>query len=79
VVEADAVMGSEDVGQFSLDGKIPAVMYRLGASDPAKLAQSRASGVPLPGLHSALFAPVYAPAITTGVTATTSMALDLLK
>ena len=79
VVEADAVMGSEDVGQFSLDGKIPAVMYRLGASDPAKLAQSKASGVPLPGLHSALFAPVYAPAITTGVTATTAMALDLLK
>jgi hippurate hydrolase len=79
VVEADAVMGSEDVGQFALDGKIPAVMYRLGASDPAKLAQSKASGIPLPGLHSALFAPVYAPAITTGVTATTAMALDLLK
>ena len=79
VVEADAVMGSEDVGQFSLDGKIPAVMYRLGASDPAKLAQSKATGVPLPGLHSALFAPIYAPAITTGVTATTAMALDLLK
>jgi hippurate hydrolase len=79
VVDADPVMGSEDVGQFSLDGKIPAVMYRLGASDPAKLAQSKASGVPLPGLHSALFAPVYAPAITTGVTATTAMALDLLK
>jgi hippurate hydrolase len=79
VVDADAVMGSEDVGQFALDGKIPAVMYRLGASAPAKLTQSKASGVPLPGLHSALFAPVYAPAITTGVTATTAMALDLLK
>jgi hippurate hydrolase len=76
---AESVMGSEDVGLFSLDGKIPAVMFRLGAADPEKLAESRKSGVPLPGLHSALFAPVYSPAITTGVTAMTAMALDLLK
>jgi hippurate hydrolase len=79
VLEAHAVMGSEDVGLFTLDGKIPGVMYWLGASDAAKLAESRASGVPLPGLHSARFAPVYAPAITTGVAAMTAMALDLLK
>jgi hippurate hydrolase len=73
------VMGSEDVGLFSLGGKIPAVMFRLGASDPGKLAESQKSGVPLPGLHSALFAPVYTPAITTGVTAMTAMALNLLQ
>jgi hippurate hydrolase len=79
VLEARAIMGSEDVGLFSLDGQIPAVMYWLGASDPAKLAESRRSGVPLPSLHSALFAPDYAPAIQTGVTAMTAMALDLLK
>ncbi len=79
VLEAHAVMGSEDVGLFSLDGQIPAVMYWLGAADPEKLAESRKSGVPLPGLHSALFAPVYAPAITTGVTAMTAVALELLK
>ena len=79
VTEAHAIMGSEDVGLFSLDGKIPAVMYWLGASDATKLAESRKSGAPLPGPHSALFAPVYAPAITTGVTAMTSIALDLLK
>jgi hippurate hydrolase len=79
VEPAESVMGSEDVGLFSLEGKIPAVMFRLGAADPGKLAESRKSGVPLPGLHSALFAPVYAPAITTGVTAMTAMALDLLK
>jgi len=79
VLEARAVMASEDVGQFSLDGQIPMMMYWLGAADPDKLAESRKTGVPLPGLHSALFAPVYAPAITTGVTAMTAMALDLLK
>jgi hippurate hydrolase len=79
VLEARAVMGSEDVGQLALDGKIPAVMYWLGAADPEKLAESRKSGVALPSLHSALFAPVYAPAITTGVTAMTAVAMDLLK
>jgi hippurate hydrolase len=79
VLEARAVMGSEDVGLFSLEGKIPAVMYWLGAADPAKLEESLKSGVALPSLHSALFAPVYAAAIPAGVTAMTAMALDLLK
>ena len=79
VVSANSIMGSEDVGLFSLDGKIPAMMFRLGASDPAKLAQARETGVPLPGLHSALFAPVYEPTIKTGIIAMTAMALDLLK
>ena len=55
------------------------MMFRLGASDPAKLSHARETGVPLPGQHSPLFAPVYAPTITTGVTAMTAMALDLLK
>jgi hippurate hydrolase len=79
VGEAKAIMASEDVGLFTLDGKIPGTMYWLGAADAEKLAESRKTGVPLPGLHSALFAPVYAPAITTGVTAMTAVALDLLK
>jgi hippurate hydrolase len=79
VLEAQSVMGSEDVGLFSLDGKIPTVMYWLGSSDPAKLAESRKTGVPLPSLHSALFAPVYSAAIPTGITAMTAAALDLLR
>jgi hippurate hydrolase len=79
VLEARSVMGSEDVGLFSLDGQIPAVMYWLGAADADKLAESRKTGVALPSLHSALFAPVYAPAIKAGVTAMTAMAMGLLK
>jgi hippurate hydrolase len=79
VLQADSVMGSEDVGYFSLDNKIPAVMFRLGAIAPEKIEESKKNGTPLPGLHSALFAPVYESAITTGITAMTTMALDLLK
>lgn len=79
VLDAHAIMASEDVGLFTLGGTIPGVMYWLGAADPAKLEESRKTGVPLPSLHSPQFAPDYAPAITTGVTAMTAMALDLLK
>ena len=79
VVKMPPLMASEDFGYFSLDQKIPATIVWLGASDPAKLKQSRESGVPLPGLHSALFAPVPESTIRTGVKATTSAVLDLLK
>lgn len=79
VETAQSTMGSEDVGVFSLGNRIPELMYWLGAADPAKLAHARETGVPLPGLHSALFYPDYQPAIATGVTAMTAMALDLLK
>jgi len=78
VEEAKAVMGSEDVGAFTLDGKIPGVMFWLGAADKTKFEESKKSGVPLPSFHSALFAPVYSEAIPAGVTAMTAMAMDLL-
>ncbi len=79
VLPAASVMGSEDVGNFALDGKIPAVMIQLGAVDAEELAHAKETGIPLPGLHSPLFAPVYGPTITTGVTAMTVMAMNLLK
>ncbi len=76
---AAPVMGSEDVDLFTLDGKIPGVMYSVGAADRSKLAESKKTGVPLPSLHSALFAPVYAEAIPAGVISMTAMTIDLLK
>jgi metal-dependent amidase/aminoacylase/carboxypeptidase family protein len=79
VLPAESIMGSEDVGLFTLGGNIPGMMFWLGAADPGKLAHARQTGVPLPGPHSALFAPVYAPTIAAGVTAMTAMAMDILK
>jgi len=79
VEDSKSLMGSEDVGLFRMENKIPGVMFYLGAVDPPKLAHARETGVPLPGPHSPLFAPVYTPTIKTGVIAMTSMALDLLK
>lgn len=79
VVKMPPMMASEDFGYFSLDQKIPATIVWLGASDPAKVKQSQESGVPLPGLHSALFAPVPEPTLRTGVKAMTSAVLELMK
>lgn len=79
VVKVAPIMASEDFGYFSLDQKIPTTMFWLGASDPAKLKQSRDSGVAVPGLHSALFTPVPEPTLRTGVKAMTSAVLELMK
>ena len=80
VVEAPPIMASEDFGRFGLDGhQIPTCMFSLGAADPVKLAESEKTGVPLPSLHSSLFAPVAEPTIRTGVTAMTAAVLDLMK
>jgi len=79
VVKLPPIMASEDFGYFSLDHKIPATLFWLGASEPAKVKAFRETGAPLPGLHSALFAPVPEPTLRTGVKAMTSAVLDLMK
>jgi amidohydrolase len=76
VVDLDPVMVSEDFGRFGLEGhEIPTVLFWLGAVDPAKIA----SGVPLPSLHSSVFAPDVEPALRTGVTAMSDTAISLLQ
>src|SRR5262245_16195011 len=79
VVKIPSAMASEDFGYLSLDQKIPAIQFWLGAVDPAKVKQSKETGVPLPSLHSALFAPLPEPTLRTGVKAMTSAALELMK
>ena len=80
VVRMAPIMGSEDFGRFALDNhQIPAVIFWVGAVDPAKVAASRQTGTPLPSLHSALFAPVPEPTIRTAVKAMTAAVLELMK
>jgi hippurate hydrolase len=54
-------------------------MFWLGATDPAKLEESRKTGTPVPGLHSSRFAPVPEPTLRTGIKALTVAALELMK
>lgn len=79
VIPQPPIMGSEDFGIFSMKETIPAVMFRLGAYDPAKVAESKRTGVPLPSPHSPLFAPLPEPTLRTGVTAMTDAAVALLQ
>ncbi len=80
VIEEPPVMGSEDFGQFGLEGhQIPTLMLRVGAIDAERIASSEKTGVPLPSLHSALFWPVPEPTIRTGVKGMTLAVLELMK
>ena len=79
VVKLEPVMMSEDFGYLSLEQKIPAVQFTLGAVDPEKVKRSKETGTPLPSLHSALFQPLPEPTLRTGIKAMTSAVLDLMK
>ena len=80
VVRMPPIMASEDFGRFALEGhQIPAVIFWVGAVEPAKVAESKRTGTPLPSLHSSLFAPVPEPTIRTAVKAMTVAVLDLMK
>jgi amidohydrolase len=66
---------SEDFSELAAAG-VPSMMFNIGVYDPEKWAAANASGTPLPGNHSPLFAPVPKPTIQTGVTAMTLAVLS---
>jgi hippurate hydrolase len=72
------IMGSEDFGNLGLDGKIPVSLFWLGVSDPVAAAEAARKHETLPNIHSALYAPVPAPTLKTGVIAMSTAALALL-
>jgi len=77
VVEMPALMGGEDFSQFGLAG-VPTVLLHIGAVDAAQLAQSKESGVPLPGIHTPRWAPELEPTIKGAIAAETAILLDLM-
>src|SRR5215471_4555116 len=78
VVQEDPLMTSEDYAVFIEQG-IPSFYFTLGVADPQKLAAAHASHKELPSNHSPLFAPVFEPALHTGIAAEVSILRDLLK
>lgn len=79
VIQTPQIMASEDFASYSLDHQIPALIFWVGAVDPLKVKQSRETGIPLPTLHSALFAPVPEPTLRTGIKAMSAALLELMK
>jgi amidohydrolase len=70
--------GGEDFSRYGRDGGSAIFIFWLGTIEPSRVAESKQSGVPLPSLHSDKYFPVPEPSIRTGVTALSSIALDLL-
>ncbi len=79
VADLKPIMVSEDFGLFGLEHQIPLVLFLLGTSSAAQLQESQRTGKPVASLHSSLFLPQAEPALRTGIMATTSAVLDLLK
>jgi hippurate hydrolase len=78
VVTEGPIMTAEDYAVFVEQG-IPSFYFTLGVADPQKLASARASHRDLPSNHSSLFAPVFEPALHTGIAAEVTILRDLMK
>jgi amidohydrolase len=73
----EPVMGAEDFGEFSRDG-VPICMWRVGATDPARIAEAERTGIPVPSNHSATFAPIPEPTLKACVISMTAAVLELM-
>jgi hippurate hydrolase len=68
----------EDYAEFVSTG-VPSLFFALGIYDPARIAEARANGTPLPANHSPKFAPsAPEPTIKIGVTAMTLAVMNVL-
>jgi amidohydrolase len=80
VVKKDPLMAGEDFARYSLENhEIPICLFWLGAVDPGLKAASDRTGEPLPPLHSSRFAPEPAATIRTGILATSTAVMELMK
>jgi hippurate hydrolase len=79
VVEREPTMGGEDFGRFGRgETKIPICMFRLGATNPKRIAEAKAGGAPLPSLHSSKYLPEIE-CLRVGTATMTAAAIDLLR
>lgn len=78
VMEGKPEMIAEDFGEFGRAAGAPSVMLRVGAAEPARFAEAKQKGEPLPSLHSGTFAPDRERTIKTSATVLTLSALELL-
>ena len=80
VQAVDKVMGGEDFARYGrTKPRIPGFMFRLGTVSPQRYAQVQAGELELPSLHSPFFYPDAELTLTTGVSAMTAAALELLR
>lgn len=78
VVEVPPILAAEDFNEYSREGVATAIFW-LGTANPERARAVRSGGPPLPGLHTAGFAPDREPTLRTGATALAIEALELLS
>ena len=79
VEQTEPVMGGEDFGRYGrTEHKLPICIFWLGSVDPSILEAAAKSGETPPSLHSSRYHTLPEPTITTGVSAMTLAALELL-
>jgi hippurate hydrolase len=76
----EPIMGGEDFSEFGrTTHRVPICMWWVGGTDPARIAESKRTGVPVPSNHSATFAPVPEPTLKACVTSMTAAVLELMR
>ena len=70
-------MASEDYSAFVKAG-VPSFYFSLGVADPAKFAEAKAGGPPLPSNHSPYYAPDLEPTLKTAIEAEVAVLRNLL-
>jgi metal-dependent amidase/aminoacylase/carboxypeptidase family protein len=79
VSQVEPINAAEDFSLYSQTAeRVPAVLWRIGATAPETFAESARTGVPVPSNHNSGFAPVPEPTITAAVTTLTAAVLELL-
>jgi hippurate hydrolase len=77
-IEMPAKMTSEDFAEYGRAG-VPAVLLHIGAVNPARLAESRRTGVPVPAPHSPEWLPDLEPTLKAAIRGETVVLLDLFN
>ena len=72
-------MGAEDFPFFTTTPYIPSVYFAVGGTPKAELDAAENGGKPVPSHHSPLFKIAPEPAVRTGVEATVTALMDLMK
>jgi amidohydrolase len=78
VMEMPAKMTSEDFAEYGRAG-VPALLLHIGAVSPAKLAEAKRTGVPVPAPHSPEWLPDLEPTLKAAVRGETVALLDLFN
>ncbi len=76
VIEMPQKMTSEDFAMYGAAG-VPSVLLHIGAIAPAKLAEAKRTGVPVPAPHSPEWAPDREPTLKAAIRAETAALLEL--